>query len=82
MKDGYTKTVTLEMTQKKGRKTMPQITVKELGLLADRMYMEQMLVGKYENYASEMTDDTLRNLCTNMADQHRAHLDTLYAHLK
>ena len=60
---------------------MPNITSKELIALDDQLTMEQVLVKKYRTFANQCSDPQLREKCTQIADRHQAHFNTLIAHL-
>ncbi|MBQ7335248.1 MAG: spore coat protein [Clostridia bacterium] len=61
---------------------MAQITCKELSALSDMLTMEQNLVAKYNAYASQTTDNVLKNQYEQIAKRHQRHFDDLYANLK
>ena len=61
---------------------MAQITSKELTSLSDLMSAEQLLVMKYQDYASETSDPVLKTKYERMAQQHQQHFDMLYTNLK
>ena len=61
---------------------MAQITAKELTALSDLLSIEENLVAKYKNYATQATDVTLKNQYEQLAQRHQRHFDELYANLK
>jgi rubrerythrin len=60
---------------------MAKITSKELTAIGDTLSMEQNLIKKYNMFAAQATDQTLKQKCTQIAQQHQQHFDTLKAHL-
>ena len=60
---------------------MPGITSKELTAIEDQLNMESLLVTKYRTFAEQCTDPTLRTKCTQIADKHQAHFNTLINYL-
>lgn len=61
---------------------MPQITSKELSSLSDLLGAEQLVINKYQTYASLTSDTALKNKYEQMAKKHSQHFETLYTQLK
>lgn len=61
---------------------MPNITSKELSALDDQLSMEQVLVKKYRTFANQCSDPQLKTKCTQIADRHQTHFNTLMNYLK
>ena len=60
---------------------MPNITSKELSALDDQLNMEQTLVKKYRTFANQCSDPQLKEKCSQIADRHMMHFNTLMHHL-
>ena len=56
---------------------MPKLTSKELTALEDQMGAEQVIVKKYRAYSSIATDKCIREKCTQIANKHQEHFNTL-----
>ena len=61
---------------------MANLTEKELSALEDHLGMEQALFKKYKGYAGIAQDPKIRELCTQLAQKHKQHFDTLMGHLQ
>lgn len=61
---------------------MAQITAKELGSLSDLLTMEENLVAKCKQYASETTDMALKGQYEHAAMKHQSHFDSMVSNLK
>ena len=61
---------------------MAQITTKELSAISDLLSAENNLIAKYQCYAEEATDNTLKTKYEQIAKRHQRHFDELYANLK
>ncbi len=61
---------------------LAQRTSKELSALEDMLAQEQCAVAKYQTYASQVQDQQLRDLCTDVARRHQEHYNTLLRHLR
>ena len=61
---------------------MAQITSKELSGISDLLTMEQTLIAKYKQFASESTDNTLMAKYEQLACRHQRHYDELVTNLK
>lgn len=61
---------------------MSNLTSKELFALDDQLNYEQMLVKKYRAFASQCTDKTISDKCTQIADTHQKHFNTLMSYLQ
>lgn len=53
------------------------LTSKELTALEDQMGAEQVIIKKYRAYASIATDKNIKTKCTQIADKHQEHFNTL-----
>lgn len=60
---------------------MSQITTKELASISDLLSMEQNLVAKFSDYATQTTDSALKTRFEGLAQTHQKHFDQLYANL-
>lgn len=60
---------------------MANLTTKELSALEDQMGQEQILVKKYQTFAAQCQDQTLKNKCSEYASKHQAHFNTLLGYL-
>ena len=58
------------------------MTTKELTALSELLESEKIIIAKFESYASQTTDATLKSKYEQMAKKHQEHLDTLYQNLK
>ena len=61
---------------------MANLTEKELTALEDQLNCEQVLIKKYRGYAAIAQDQQIRDVCTQLADRHKQHFDTLMGHLQ
>ena len=61
---------------------MAQITTKELGSLSDLLTMEENLIAKCKQYASETSDMALKNQYEQTAAKHQHLFDMMYSNLK
>jgi len=61
---------------------MANITSKELSALEDQLNSEQMLVKKYRTFANQCSDQQLKAKCTQIADRHLNHFNTLMNYLQ
>ena len=61
---------------------MAQITTKELGSLSDLLTMEENLIAKCKQYASETTDMALKSQYEQCATKHQNHFNTMVSNLK
>lgn len=60
---------------------MPNISAKELSAIEDQLNFEQILIKKYNSYASMAQDPQIKSTCEQIAMQHKQHFDTLMGHL-
>ena len=60
---------------------MAKLTAKELTAIGDTLSMEQNLIKKYNMYATQAKDQTLKQKCEQIAQKHQQHFDTLMGHL-
>jgi len=60
---------------------MPNITSKELSALEDQLNYESLLVTKYRAFSEQCSDQTLKTKCSQIADRHQTHFNTLLNHL-
>ena len=58
---------------------MANLTTKELSALEDQLTSEKTAIAKFKHYADETTDQQLKGVLTEIACQHQAHFDKLYA---
>jgi len=61
---------------------MAQITAKELSAISDLLSVEENLIAKYQVYASQTSDQVLKNQYEQMVQRHQRHFDELYLNLK
>ena len=61
---------------------MSTITSKELTALEDQLNYEQMLVKKYRAFSSQCSDGVLKAKCSQIADKHQQHFNTLINYLR
>lgn len=61
----------------KGVIPMATLTTKELAALEDQLGQEKNLVKKYQTFAAQCQDAALKAKCTEYANKHQAHFDTL-----
>ena len=57
------------------------ITSKELTAIEDQLNYESMLVKKYRTFANQCTDPVLKAKCSQIADRHQNHFNTLMGYL-
>jgi hypothetical protein len=57
------------------------MTPKELLYLEDSLGMEQQLHVKCTDYSGKIQNPTLKNMCAQLAQQHRTHFTSLMNHL-
>ncbi|MCL2633019.1 MAG: ferritin-like domain-containing protein [Oscillospiraceae bacterium] len=57
------------------------MTPKELLYLEDSLGMEQQLHIKCTDYSGKIQNPGLKNICSQMAQQHKTHFDNLMSHL-
>ncbi len=60
---------------------MSNITTKELTAIEDQLGTESNLVKKYRTFAQQCTDAQLKTKCTQIADKHQQHFNTLMTYL-
>jgi hypothetical protein len=60
---------------------MANITSKELSVIGDQLSAEQILVKKYNAYASMCSDPVLKQKFTQTAQKHQSHYDLIFSHL-
>lgn len=60
---------------------MANITSKELSALEDQLNYESLLVTKYRTFSEQCTDQVLKDKCTQIADKHQKHFNTLMYYL-
>lgn len=58
------------------------LTQKELNWLEDQLEHEQLMVSKFNDYASNASDSQVRSLCQEIAQKHQGHYNILMNHLK
>jgi hypothetical protein len=61
---------------------MAQRTSKELSALEDLLSQKQCAVAKYQAYANQVTDPSLRDLFLDLSRRQREHYNTLLRHLR
>lgn len=61
---------------------MNNLTTKELSALEDQLSLEEVIIKKYNNYASICGDPQLKNKCEQIALRHQAHYNSLLSYLK
>ncbi|MBE6531680.1 MAG: spore coat protein [Ruminococcaceae bacterium] len=61
---------------------MAQITSKELSGLSDLLTMEQTIIAKYKQFATESQDSALGAKYEQLACRHQRHYDQLVSNLK
>jgi hypothetical protein len=61
---------------------MANITSKELRALEDQLNYEQMLVKKYHTFSTQITDPVLKSKCSEIANKHQQHFNTLLTYLQ
>jgi len=59
-----------------------QLTAKELSSIEDQLYHEYTVIQKYRSYAENCTDQALAAKCTQFADKHQGHFNTLLSQLQ
>jgi len=64
-----------------GEMNMSNISAKELSAIEDQLNFEQILIKKFNSYASMTSDPQIRTTCEQYAVQHKQHFDTLMGHL-
>jgi len=57
------------------------MTPKELLYLEDSLGMEQQLQIKCADYSGKIQNPSLKNMCSQLAQQHRVHFTSLMDHL-
>lgn len=60
---------------------MATLTAKELTAIEDQLGIEENLVKKYTMYAQQSQDAQLQQKCTEIANKHQDHMNTLLRHL-
>ena len=60
---------------------MAKLTTKELTAIEDTLSMEQNVIKKYQFYATQAKDSTVRQQCTQLSQRHQAHVTALMGHL-
>ena len=60
---------------------MANLSAKELSSIEDQLNMEQLLIKKYNTYATMTSDSQLKATCKQIATQHQQHYQTLLGHL-
>ena len=58
------------------------MTTKELTAVSELLEGEKILIAKFNNYAMNTNDSTLKQKYEQIAATHQQHLDTLYKNLK
>lgn len=53
------------------------LTTKELGAIEDTLKQEEILVKKFEDYSSRVTDPKLKKQCKDIAQRHQGHIERL-----
>ncbi len=56
---------------------MSHLTQKERYLLEDQKVQEELCIKKYNNYAQQAKDPQLKQLCQQLAQHEKQHLDTI-----
>ncbi|MHB1167395.1 MAG: spore coat protein [Carboxydocellales bacterium] len=59
----------------------PMLTQKELWALEDNLSRERFLVSKFCNYAQQLSDPGLQELCIQVAQKHRQHYHAMLQQL-
>ena len=60
---------------------MANLTSKELTAIGDQLGIEENLIKKYKMYAQSSSDAQIKQKCTEIADKHQNHYNTLMGHL-
>lgn len=60
---------------------MANLTSKELTLLEDQLSGEQLLIKKFQSYATQCTDPQLKTKCEQVAAKHQDHFNRLMTFL-
>ena len=60
---------------------MANLTAKELTAIGDQLGIEENLIKKYKMYAQSSLDAQIKQKCTEIADKHQNHYNTLMGHL-
>lgn len=63
------------------RKSMSQLSEKELSVLNDLLADEELLVKKFKMLATHTEDAEIKEKYEKIARQHQGHFDALYAYL-
>ncbi|MBO5416554.1 MAG: spore coat protein [Clostridia bacterium] len=61
---------------------MAQITSKELGGISDLLSMEQTIIAKYKQFATDTQDSAISAKYEQLACRHQRHYDELLSNLK
>ena len=57
------------------------MTAKELSYVNDVLTQTKVLIKKYQNYSSIVQDQSLKNLCNQMANKHMECYNSIYNQL-
>lgn len=60
---------------------MANLTSKELSLIEDQLGGEQLLIKKFQAYATQCTDPQLKTKCEQVAAKHQDHFNRLMTFL-
>ncbi|GMQ60375.1 hypothetical protein AN1V17_47750 [Vallitalea sediminicola] len=57
------------------------MTTKELSYINDVLTQTKVLIEKYQDYSTQVQDESLKNLCTQMATKHMDCYNGIYSQL-
>ncbi len=57
------------------------MTTKELSYCNDLLNQEKTLITKCQDYSSQISDTTLKNLCNRLAEKHLQNYNSIYQQL-
>ncbi len=60
---------------------MANLTSKELSAIEDQLTLEQLLIQKYKQAASQASDPAIQSKCESIATKHQEHFQKLMSHL-
>jgi hypothetical protein len=53
------------------------ISLKNLSILEEQLSRESLMISKLRQYSRQCMDPELKNLCSNLAEKHKNHYETL-----
>ncbi|MDD3297362.1 MAG: hypothetical protein PHP19_00545 [Firmicutes bacterium] len=53
------------------------LSSKNLSILEEQLSHEALIISKLRQYSRQCRDSELKNLCSNLAEKHKSHYDTL-----